>query len=135
MPANGSASVVPAAPGAAEISATPRSAPAGRAAAAGDAGDSGPARRWLPVLPEAALPEGKAVRAWADGLRLVVGRLSGGDGCFAALDSCPHLDLPLAAFGAVQVERNRLICPWHRWEFDARTGRCEYASLYANDEM
>jgi nitrite reductase/ring-hydroxylating ferredoxin subunit len=54
---------------------------------------------------------------------------------FAALDSCPHLDLPIAAFGPVDLRRGRLVCPWHFWEFDIRTGRCEYASVYADDEI
>ena len=90
---------------------------------------------WVRVHPVDALPEGRAVRVWAGGVRLVVGRLPGGGDCFASLDRCPHLDLPLAAFGAVELRDGRLICPWHRWEFDVRTGRCEYASLYADDEI
>lgn len=93
--------------------------------------------RWVPVLREAALEPGRAMRAWAGETRVVVGR--NGSTLFAALDVCPHLDLPLAAFGPVKVEvnegRQRLVCPWHLWEFDVRTGRCEYASLYADDEM
>jgi len=96
------------------------------------------------VIRVEALQEGRAVRAWADCTRIVVGRLpadtrgAAGDvdgECFAALDLCPHLDLPLAAFGPVPAKGERLICPWHRWEFDVRTGRCEYASLYADDEI
>ena len=91
--------------------------------------------RWVAVLPAAELLEGKARRVWADGVRLVVGRSAGDGGCFAAADVCPHLELPLAAFGPVEVRQNRLICPWHFWEFDVRTGRCEYASLFADDEI
>jgi nitrite reductase (NADH) small subunit len=82
---------------------------------------------------------GKAVRGCAEGTNVVVGRLPGDGGCFAALDVCPHLDLPLAAFGPLdlkgEVQAERLVCPWHQWEFDVRTGRCEYASLYADDEI
>ena len=89
--------------------------------------------RWVPILRVGALEPGRAVRAWAGETRVVVGR-RGGE-LFAALDVCPHLDLPLAAFGPVKVERGMLVCPWHLWEFDTRTGRCEYASLYADDEM
>src|SRR6266540_6163132 len=100
--------------------------------------------RWVPVLPEAELVDGKAVRAWAGDTRVVVGRLPDDPdgpegGCFAALDVCPHLDLPLAAFGPVPLKGSpsgeRLVCPWHLWEFDVRTGRCEYASYYADDEI
>jgi nitrite reductase/ring-hydroxylating ferredoxin subunit len=88
----------------------------------------------MPVLPEVELVAGKAVRGWAGETRVVVGRLPDG-GCFATLDLCPHLDLPLAAFGPVPIEGGRIVCPWHRWEFDVRTGRCEYASYYADDEI
>jgi nitrite reductase/ring-hydroxylating ferredoxin subunit len=94
-----------------------------------------PRRHWVPVLRRDALPPGEAVRAWAEGTRVVVARLPDGEGCVAALDVCPHLGLPLAAFGRLSVERGRLVCPWHQWRFDLRTGRCEYASLYADDEI
>jgi nitrite reductase/ring-hydroxylating ferredoxin subunit len=110
------------------------------------------AARWIAVLPAAAVPPGRAVRAWAGETRLVVGRGAPGavdgdigrvndgddaedDAWFAAVDVCPHLELPLAAFGPAEVRRGRLICPWHLWEFDTRSGRCEHASLYADDEI
>ena len=66
---------------------------------------------------------------------MIVARLPGDEGCVAVLDVCPHLDLPLSAFGPLPLEGGRLVCPWHRWQFDVRTGRCEYASLYADDEI
>lgn len=94
--------------------------------------DSG---HWVGVLAETALQEGQAVRVWAEGVRLIVGRPAAGEAPLAALDSCPHLDLPLAAFGWVELRRGRIVCPWHFWEFDAGTGRCEYASMYADDEI
>jgi nitrite reductase/ring-hydroxylating ferredoxin subunit len=91
--------------------------------------------RWVPVLAQEALPADRAVPARAGGTRLVVARLPDGAGCVAALDRCPHLDLPLAAFGPLAVEDGRMVCPWHGWRFDLRSGRCEYASLYADDEI
>lgn len=73
------------------------------------------------------------------GREVVVYRLDGG---FVAYDNrCPHMGGPIG-LGLVQprveavldedrvpVERfseteTRLVCPWHGWEFDARTGRC-----------
>ena len=92
-----------------------------------------PAARWVAVMREEALEPGRAKRGWAGETRVVVGSRDGA--CFAALDVCPHLDLPLAAFGPVKVQRGRLVCPWHLWEFDVRSGRCEYASVYADDEI
>ena len=41
------------------------------------------------------------------------GRLSALDGL------CPHHGGPL---GQGNVEDGRVICPWHMWEFDCRTG-------------
>ena len=35
---------------------------------------------------------------------------------------CPHLEGPLAQ-GALHGAT--LVCPWHGWEFDVRTGVCE----------
>jgi nitrite reductase/ring-hydroxylating ferredoxin subunit len=77
-------------------------------------------------------PQG-AARACAGGQRLIVGRTGGR--VFAALDSCPHLELPFTAFGPVELAGDQLVCPWHGWRFDTRTGRCEYAPVYRDDEM
>ena len=35
---------------------------------------------------------------------------------------CPHLAGPLA-HGALQG--SNVVCPWHAWEFDCRTGECD----------
>ena len=33
--------------------------------------------------------------------------------------TCPHLDGPL---GQGALHGNTVVCPWHAWEFDCRTG-------------
>ena len=44
-----------------------------------------------------------------------------GDDVFALQDACPHKAGPLSE-GTVSVSRSELICPWHRFRFDLRTG-------------
>jgi nitrite reductase/ring-hydroxylating ferredoxin subunit len=44
------------------------------------------------------------------------------DGEFLAVDdSCPHQGASLAGG---TLHEGRVICPWHSWVFDLRTGRC-----------
>ena len=46
------------------------------------------------------------------------------NGEFFAVDNrCPHLGGPLA-MGA--LHDNMLVCPWHGWEFDCTTGKCDF---------
>ncbi len=44
------------------------------------------------------------------------------DGELAAMDNwCPHRQGPL---GEGWIEGNAVVCPWHAWAFDCRTGEC-----------
>lgn len=53
--------------------------------------------------------------------RVVVCNVSG---TLHAMDGmCPHRQGPLAQ-GALQG--NMVVCPWHMWEFDCRTGEHDY---------
>jgi nitrite reductase (NADH) small subunit len=65
----------------------------------------------------AALPPGKVMEAEAGGNTYVIcnagGELHAYDGI------CPHAGGPL---GQGNMEGNNLICPWHAWEYDCRTG-------------
>lgn len=40
---------------------------------------------------------------------------------FAVNDTCPHLGGPL---GEGELEDHEIVCPWHFWRFDIRTGEC-----------
>lgn len=43
------------------------------------------------------------------------------NGTISVVDGlCPHKDLPL---GEGLIEKGRLVCPWHGWEFDLKTGK------------
>jgi nitrite reductase (NADH) small subunit len=44
-----------------------------------------------------------------------------GDEIFALRDACPHRAGPLSC-GRVSTARLELICPWHFFRFDLRTG-------------
>jgi 3-ketosteroid 9alpha-monooxygenase subunit A len=80
------------------------------------------------------LPNGWFAVAWSDDLNvgqvkslrclerdLVIFRA--GDGSVGALDAyCPHLGTHLGVGG--RVEGNRIVCPFHHWEFDV-TGVCQ----------
>lgn len=45
-------------------------------------------------------------------------------GALCALDNiCPHRRGPL---GQGWIEGESVVCPWHSWMFDARTGEAEY---------
>ncbi len=46
------------------------------------------------------------------------------DGALYAIDNvCPHAGAPLAQ-GA--LHGHRVVCPFHAWEFDCRTGECDF---------
>ena len=44
-----------------------------------------------------------------------------GDAVFALGDACPHRGAQLS-FGRIPEDRLELICPWHFFRFDLRTG-------------
>lgn len=69
----------------------------------------------------AALPPGRVMEAEV-GPNTVVICNAGGD-LFAYDGICPHAGGPL---GQGNLEGNILICPWHAWEYDCRTGVNDY---------
>jgi nitrite reductase/ring-hydroxylating ferredoxin subunit len=65
------------------------------------------------------MPAEGEVKSFVAGAREVcVARV---DGELLALDNeCPHRGGPL---GGGVVEGSRIVCPWHGWTFDLRTGQ------------
>lgn len=64
---------------------------------------------------------GKAICVESDGNRIAVFRLSKKE--FRAIDGiCPHQGAPLYEGS---LEGSVVVCPWHAWSFDVRTGACE----------
>jgi nitrite reductase (NADH) small subunit len=69
---------------------------------------------------EAPLP-GKVMETEANGQQICLANLSGE---LTALDNvCPHRQGPL---GQGWVEGEAVICPWHSWAFNLRSGLSEY---------
>jgi nitrite reductase/ring-hydroxylating ferredoxin subunit len=65
----------------------------------------------------AELPPGRMAEVNVDGRLYLICNV---DGAFFGLDgACPHRGAPLAA-GA--LHGHTVVCPWHAWEFDCRTG-------------
>jgi nitrite reductase (NADH) small subunit len=69
------------------------------------------------------LPPAGEAREFTVGTRLVcVANLNGE---YSALDNvCPHRGGPL---GQGVIEGDKLVCPWHGWQFDPRTGALAHA--------
>ena len=69
---------------------------------------------------EEAPPPGEAREVEANGVTLCLAHVGGE---LHALDNwCPHRQGPL---GQGWIEGNAVVCPWHAWAFDCRTGVVE----------
>lgn len=65
--------------------------------------------------------EGKVIEAEAAGTAVCLANVGGK---LAALDNwCPHRRGPL---GQGWMENEAVVCPWHSWAFNVRTGQSEY---------
>ena len=75
---------------------------------------------FVTVAKAADVPVGKAVYVEAARVALAVFNLGGGR--FRAVTPlCPHEDGPLAEGW---LEADNVVCPWHGYDFDLTTGRC-----------
>lgn len=78
--------------------------------------------RWVKVCSVAEAPgEGNVAEANADGVAVCLANVNGE---LSALDNvCPHRGGPL---GQGWIEGNAVVCPWHSWTFNVKTGVAEY---------
>jgi nitrite reductase (NADH) small subunit len=67
------------------------------------------------------LPPGSAMQAEFGDLAVAICNVAGE--LHALEGTCPHSGGPL---GHGALHDNMLVCPWHAWEFDCRTGANEY---------
>ncbi|MBX6361078.1 Rieske (2Fe-2S) protein [Pseudacidobacterium ailaaui] len=71
------------------------------------------------------LPASGAAREIASGDRMLCVANEGG--VISVMDNvCPHRGGPL---GQGMVEAGKIICPWHAWAFDLKTGAAEHTPL------
>lgn len=73
---------------------------------------------WHDVAAIGDLPEGGLIEVVAGGAVLAVANIGGE--LFAIDGVCAHQGGPL---GKGRLEGGCLTCPWHGWQYDARTGR------------
>ncbi|MDZ7638072.1 MAG: Rieske 2Fe-2S domain-containing protein [Bryobacterales bacterium] len=69
------------------------------------------------------LPDGAMRRHETAAAQYVVCRM--GDEVFVLEDECPHAGGPLSMGN---FSPPLLVCPWHAWEFDCRSGQCVHAA-------
>ena len=87
---------------------------------------------------EAAPAPGEVRTVEADGRR--VGLMWVDGHLYGLADACPHRGAPLCSAGTlvhrvesdgrqvtIREPADQLRCPWHKWEFDVRTGLCHEA--------
>ena len=78
--------------------------------------------QWVRICGLTDAPEaGKVIEAEVAGVQLCLANVNGE---FSALDNvCPHREGPL---GQGWIEGGAVICPWHSWAFNVKTGLSEY---------
>ena len=72
-------------------------------------------------MPRADVPDGEAIVVPAgDGLKLAVFQLA--DGYWAIDNRCPHRGGQIGAGGGYVYRGTTVVCPWHGYKVDLRTG-------------
>ena len=82
---------------------------------------------FVKVVEADAIEVGHGTLVESQGVAMAV--FNGGGGRFFACGAiCPHEDGPLAEGW---LEGEAVVCPWHGFDFDLRTGRCQVAEALA----
>ena len=78
--------------------------------------------QWVKVCSLTEAPtSGNVIEAEVEGVGVCLANLNG---TLSALDNiCPHRNGPL---GQGWIEGEAVICPWHSWAFNLKTGKAEY---------
>jgi nitrite reductase/ring-hydroxylating ferredoxin subunit len=74
-----------------------------------------------------ALPPGAVTEVENNGATFAVGNSNGQLFCVDGL--CPHAGGPL---GQGTLNGTMLVCPWHGWEFDCRSGLNDFEDIQIN---
>ncbi|HVR41554.1 MAG TPA: Rieske 2Fe-2S domain-containing protein [Thermoanaerobaculia bacterium] len=75
--------------------------------------------RFIEIAKIEDIPVGRVRSFNVDGKTIAVYHTS--DGFFATDNTCPHRGGPLAEG---DLMGNEIVCPWHLWGFDVRSGAC-----------
>lgn len=75
--------------------------------------------RWVRVAEARDMPPGTGRAVEAEGRWIAIFNVDGS--WFAIDDTCPHQG---ASLGEGTLHEGKVICPWHSWTFDVRTGAC-----------
>ncbi len=76
---------------------------------------------WVRIGRKSELPQAGEAREFLAGVKVVC--VANVDGECSAMDNvCRHHGGPL---GQGVVMQGKVVCPWHGWEYDARTGACK----------
>jgi nitrite reductase (NADH) small subunit len=78
--------------------------------------------QWVKICSAADAPQsGKVMEVDVSGVGVCLANLNGE---LSALDNwCPHRRGPL---GQGWIEGESVVCPWHSWAFNVKTGQAEY---------
>jgi len=80
--------------------------------------------RFVSIGDASGLAEGALKLVEVEGRDLVVVRIEGE--VYALDNRCPHLGGPLSGG---RVEGRAVVCPWHGWQWDAKTGRAVWPQV------
>lgn len=72
------------------------------------------------MLKKTDLPPGRGKVVLVGGQEVAVFCVEGD--YYALRNECPHVGGPL---GEGRLEGQKIVCPWHLWAFDVRTGACD----------
>ena len=75
--------------------------------------------RWVPLAARSEVRPGFGKFVRVEGRDLAV--FNDGGEYYTIDDTCPHQG---ASLGEGFLHEGRVICPWHSWAFDVRTGAC-----------
>lgn len=81
--------------------------------------------RWVDVTSTQQIPPGEVRAFQVEDRRVCIAHVEG-EGFFAVQDSCPHHGVSLGDMG--NLEEGEVVCGWHRWRFDVKTGACPISS-------
>lgn len=74
---------------------------------------------WQKALKVSDVPEGQGKVAVLNGKEIALFKREGK--IYALLNLCPHRGGPL---GEGSLDGDEVICPWHAWGFDVKSGQC-----------